>query len=324
VNTAVLQIDDLRVEVDRSGAPAMAVDGVSLEVQRGECLGLVGESGAGKTLTLRAAIGLLPPGVRVLGGELRLRGIPYRASHARGREIGMVFQEPTAALNPLMRVGDLIKEGLRTSGLKARGAERKVIGLMEEVGISDPERRARSWPHELSGGQRQRVAIAMALAAEPSVLLCDEPTTALDVTVQERILELLDRLRVQRELAIVFVTHNLAVIDRISRRLAVMYAGRVVECGPTDQLLKGPQHPYTARLLACLPRVDRKRQLLDIPGDPPDPTAYPAGCRFHPRCTHARLDCTHAPYLLADTQTGRQSACIHWAGLQDRLEREST
>jgi oligopeptide/dipeptide ABC transporter ATP-binding protein len=259
-----------------------------------------------------------------VGGELRLRGVPYRASLARGREIGMIFQEPAAALNPLMRVGDLIKEGLRTRGLKGRGAGAELIGLMEEAGISDPERSARAWPHELSGGQRQRVAIAMALAAEPSVLLCDEPTTALDVTVQQRILELLDRLRMQRDLAIVFVTHDIAVIDRISHRLAVMYAGRVVESGPADELLNAPQHPYTARLLACLPRVDRKRQLLDIPGAPPDPSAYPAGCRFHPRCTHARPDCANAPYVLADTQTGRQSACIHWAGLQEQLEREST
>jgi oligopeptide/dipeptide ABC transporter ATP-binding protein len=324
VSAAVLEIDDLHVETAGSGAAAMVVDGVSLEVQPGECLGLVGESGAGKSLTLRAAIGLLPPGVRAVGGELRLRGVPYRASLARGREIGMIFQEPAAALNPLMRVGDLIKEGLRTRGLKGRGAGAELIGLMVEAGISDPERSARAWPHELSGGQRQRVAIAMALAAEPSVLLCDEPTTALDVTVQQRILELLDRLRMQRDLAIVFVTHDIAVIDRISHRLAVMYAGRVVESGPADELLNAPQHPYTARLLACLPRVDRKRQLLDIPGAPPDPSAYPAGCRFHPRCTHARPDCANAPYVLADTQTGRQSACIHWAGLQEQLEREST
>ncbi|HEY7892228.1 MAG TPA: ABC transporter ATP-binding protein [Solirubrobacteraceae bacterium] len=324
MSAAVLEIDDLHVETAGSGAAAMVVDGVSLEVQPGECLGLVGESGAGKSLTLRAAIGLLPPGVRAVGGELRLRGVPYRASLARGREIGMIFQEPAAALNPLMRVGDLIKEGLRTRGLKGRGAGAELIGLMVEAGISDPERSARAWPHELSGGQRQRVAIAMALAAEPSVLLCDEPTTALDVTVQQRILELLDRLRMQRDLAIVFVTHDIAVIDRISHRLAVMYAGRVVESGPADELLNAPQHPYTARLLACLPRVDRKRQLLDIPGAPPDPSAYPAGCRFHPRCTHARPDCANAPYVLADTQTGRQSACIHWAGLQEQLEREST
>jgi oligopeptide/dipeptide ABC transporter ATP-binding protein len=323
VSGAALQIDDLHVQAGGSGAPAMVVDGVSLEVHRGECLGLVGESGAGKSLTLRAAIGLLPPGVRAVGGEFRLRGVPYRASLARGRDIGMVFQEPTAALNPLMRVGDLIKEGLRTRGLKGRSADRELIGLMEEAGISDPERRARSWPHELSGGQRQRVALAMALAAEPSVLLCDEPTTALDVRMQERMLARLDRLRTQRELAIIFVTHDLAVIDRISHRLAVMYAGRVLESGPTDQLLKGPQHPYTARLLACLPHVDRKRQLLEIDGRPPDPSAYPAGCRFHPRCSHARSDCTVAPYLLADTETDRQSACIHWAGLREQLERES-
>ncbi len=319
----VLQIDDLHVEADRSGAPAVVVDDVSLELQRGECLGLVGESGAGKSLMLRAAIGLLPPGVRVLRGEFRLRGVPYRASLARGREIGMVFQEPAAALNPLMRVGDLIKEGLRGRGLKGRGADRELTALMEEAGICDPERRARSWPHELSGGQRQRVAIAMALAADPSVLLCDEPTTALDVTVQERILELLDRLRVQRGLAIVFVTHDLAVIHRISHRLAVMYAGRIVESGPTDQVLKGPQHPYTARLLACVPLLDRKRELLEIPGDPPDPSAYPAGCRFHPRCAHARSDCADAPYVLDVTGAGRQSACIHWARLQGQLERES-
>lgn len=234
----------------------------------------------------------------------------------------MIFQEPKAALNPLMRVGDLIAEGLRGRGVRGKGARAEVIALLEEVGIADAERRLRSWPHELSGGQRQRVAIAMALAAEPAVLLCDEPTTALDATVQERILELLDRLRLQRELAIVFVTHDIAVIDRISQRVAVMYAGRVVESGPTGGLLKAPQHPYTARLLACLPLVDRKRQLQQIPGDPPDPSAYPAGCRFHPRCDHARLDCTNAPYLLADTQTGRQSACVRWPEIESLLAEE--
>jgi oligopeptide/dipeptide ABC transporter ATP-binding protein len=234
----------------------------------------------------------------------------------------MIFQEPKAALNPLMRVGDLIAEGLLGRGHRGSAARAEVIALLDEVGIADAQRRLRSWPHELSGGQRQRVAIAMALAAQPAVLLCDEPTTALDTVVQQRILELLDRLRRTRELAIVFVTHSLAVIERISHRVAVMYAGRIVEQGPADEVLARPRHPYTARLLANLPSLERARVLPGLEGKPPDPRAYPLGCRFHPRCDHVIDDCLAAPYTLHDSGGSRQSACVRSSEIEPLLAAE--
>jgi oligopeptide/dipeptide ABC transporter ATP-binding protein len=293
---------------------AHPVDGVTFAVGAGECLGLVGESGSGKSLTLRAALGLLPPAATVTAGELRLDGKAYKPADVRGHGISMIFQEPMSALNPLMRAGDLIGEALRASGTKGAAGRRRAVALMDDVGIPDPERRARAWPHELSGGMRQRVMIAMALAGEPRVLLCDEPTTALDVTVQDQILGLLDRLRRERGLAIVFVTHNLALVDRVAQRLAVMYAGRVIETGAVGPVLAEPRHPYTARLLGCVPELDGPAVRLDtIPGRPPDPRDYPTGCRFAPRCSHVREDCTAAPYRAEPTtDPARLSACIHW------------
>jgi oligopeptide/dipeptide ABC transporter ATP-binding protein len=316
----VLEVADLRVSARSGAGRTTPVDGVSFEVARGECLGIAGESGAGKSLTLRAVIGLLPASVELSAGSVRVGARHYGPSEARGRQIGMIFQEPKLALNPLMRVGDLIGEGLRSRGVRGAQAKRQTLELLGEVGIEDPQLRVHCWPHELSGGQGQRVAIAMALAAQPAVLLCDEPTTALDVTVQEQILSLLDRLRVERELAIVFVGHNLAVLARLSHRLAVMYAGRIVEQGSTAELLRGPQHPYTAHLLNCvrLPERADHRMIAAFAG-PPNPGAYPIGCRFRPRCRYARESCREAPYELAPTGPGRQSACIHWAQIQSEL-----
>jgi oligopeptide/dipeptide ABC transporter ATP-binding protein len=311
MTATVLQIDDLHVEVDRSGAPAMAVDGVSLEVDRGECLGLVGESGAGKSLTLRATIGLLPPGTHLARGVVRVAGRPYERGGGKPR-IGMVFQEPKASLNPLMRVGDLIKEGLRVRGIRGAPAAAAALALLAEVDIDDPELRVRSFPHELSGGQRQRVAIAMALAAEPAVLLCDEPTTALDATVQEQILKLLARVRAERDLALVFVSHDLSVIANVSSRIGVMYAGRVLEHGPTAEVLGAPSHPYTASLIASLPRIDSRVRVSAIPGERPRPERWPTGCRFNPRCSYAQPDCASADYELADCGANHKTACIHW------------
>ena len=322
MSTAVLRVDSLRVEVGSPSGTAFPVDGVTLDVARGECLGLVGESGVGKSLTLRAIVGLLPPGARLHSGSVTLGGLPYRRATGPDRAIGMIFQEPKAALNPLMRVGELIAEGLRSRGFRGKAAKAEVIGLMEEVGIADAERRLPSWPHELSGGQRQRVAIAMALAAAPAVLLCDEPTTALDTIIERRLLDLLDRLRSERELSIVFVTHSLAVIERISHRVAVMYAGRIVEQGPSDEVLVRPRHPYTARLLANLPSLERPKALVGLSGDPPDPRAYPVGCRFHSRCDYAIDDCLLAPYTLADSGQSRQSACVRWPEIEPLLAEE--
>jgi oligopeptide/dipeptide ABC transporter ATP-binding protein len=324
MTAALLEVRELSLRTGRRPRETTVVDRVSLEVRRGECVGLVGESGAGKSLTLRAIIGLLPTAVYLDHGEVLLDGRPYRPRSREGSaRIGMVFQEPKAALNPLMRVGDLIGEGLRGRGLRRAAVRDGAVALMDEVGIDDAARRLRAWPHELSGGQRQRVAIAMALAAEPSVLLCDEPTSALDVTVQERILELLDRLRVQRDLAILFVTHDIAVIGRLAGRVALMYAGRIVEQGPTAAVLARPQHPYTARLLASLPRIDEARPLRALSGDPPGPGEWPEGCRFHPRCTYVKPDCLKAPYELQSSGRDRQSACIRSSEIERELERES-
>ncbi len=312
-----LEVDGLRVELGKGAGAVRLVDGVSFSVAPGECLGLVGESGCGKSMTLRAVLGLLPEGGRVAAGELRLHGSAYDPRRIRGSGIAMIFQEPQTALNPLVRAGDLIAEAARARGLSRRDARRKAVALMEEVGIADAERRRRAWPHELSGGQRQRIMIAMALAAEPSVLLCDEPTTALDVTIQDQIITLLDRLRRDRGLAMVFVTHNLALLGRIAERIAVLYAGRVVETATSDELIRHPRHPYTAALLRCLPQLDgTAERLTAIPGQPPDPRAVPPGCRFATRCAFVRDECSAADPPLLDVADAHRSACIRWRELE--------
>jgi oligopeptide/dipeptide ABC transporter ATP-binding protein len=307
--------------VGRSGHPVTPVQQVSLTVGEGEALGLVGESGCGKTLTLRAIAGLLPRGGTTTG-QLRLGldgGEPqaYDPEKQRGRGIAMIFQEPMTALNPTMRAGDLIAEPMRVRGISRAAARRRAIELMGQVGIPDAARRARAWPHEFSGGLRQRVMIAAALATEPQLLLCDEPTTALDTIVQDQILELIAEQKRERNLSVVFVTHDLAVVAKISERIAVMYAGQIVETGLTGEVLSRPGHPYTEALLRSVPSFEQRAgRLSGIPGHPPDPHAFPAGCRFADRCEYAQPDCrTRAPTLtpLAQAQfgEGHRSACLH-------------
>jgi oligopeptide/dipeptide ABC transporter ATP-binding protein len=318
MSDSVLEIEELRVEIRRAETTIVPIDSVSLALRRGECLGIVGESGSGKTLTLRALIGLLPRGGRIARGTMRFRPTAtaplaaYDPAAIRGRGMAMVFQEPAAALNPVLRAADLIAEGLVVNGgLKHRDARRQAISLMRNVGIPDPERRARAWPHELSGGLRQRLLIAMALAGEPQVLLCDEPTTALDVTVQDQILGLLDRVRKERGVSIIFVTHDLAVVRQIADKVAVMYAGRIAEYGSTDQVLRDPHHPYTHGLLDAALSVDGpKGRLTSIPGAPPDPAHPPSGCRFWPRCSHALHECQAAPHSLRSIGPRHFTACI--------------
>jgi oligopeptide/dipeptide ABC transporter ATP-binding protein len=317
----VLVLEDVSVSVGRSGHPVTPVQQVSLTVGEGEALGLVGESGCGKTLTLRAIAGLLPRGGTTTG-QLRLGldgGEPqaYDPEKQRGRGIAMIFQEPMTALNPTMRAGDLIAEPMRVRGISRAAARRRAIELMGQVGIPDAARRARAWPHEFSGGLRQRVMIAAALATEPQLLLCDEPTTALDTIVQDQILELIAEQKRERNLSVVFVTHDLAVVAKISERIAVMYAGQIVETGLTGEVLSRPGHPYTEALLRSVPSFEQRAgRLSGIPGHPPDPHAFPAGCRFADRCEYAQPDCrTRAPTLtpLAQAQfgEGHRSACLH-------------
>lgn len=315
----VLEVRRLRVAIRRHRAVVAPVDDVSFTVDPGEALGLVGESGAGKSLTLRALVGLLPEHGRVVGGELLYRPAggdlgPYRPENVRGRGMAMVFQEPMTALNPLLRVGSLLAEALRGRGGGRASCHRRAIGLLHEVGVPDPERQLRTYAHQLSGGLRQRVMIAMALATEPRVLLCDEPTTALDVTVQDQVLRLIDRLREKRNLAVVFVTHDLAVIAEVCDRVAVLYAGRIVETGPVSAVFGTPRHPYTDGLVRAQPQFDRPASVLSgIGGTPPEPGAFPTGCRFHPRCALAREDCAAAEHELfrVGAGDGHSTACIH-------------
>jgi oligopeptide/dipeptide ABC transporter ATP-binding protein len=327
VSSAVLTVTGLEVSVARGPRRLLAVDDVGFEVPEGGSLGVVGESGSGKSLTLRALMALLPPSVRVERGVVELEGQPLPLSgpdarKARRRRLAMVFQDPLSGLDPVKEVGAQVAEVPRRVLGEPRAASwRRAVELLRMVGLPDPERHSRSFPHQLSGGMRQRVVIAMALASEPKVLLCDEPTTALDVTVQAQVLELLDDLRHRLGVAVVFVSHDLAVVRQVCDQLAVMYAGRFVETGPAGDVLDRPSHPYTAGLLEAVVDLDEpNRAPQAIPGTPPDLAHLPPGCPFAPRCRFASLDCTLAPPALTPlggegpaqaTMVTRATRCIH-------------
>src|SRR5467141_2950718 len=302
----LLRVEGLEVEFNLARGVLRAVDGASFEVQPGEALGIVGESGSGKTMALRALVGLLPRTARITAGTVEIDGVDVTAAgeerrrELRGRTVSMIFQEPMTALNPVMRVGDQIAETpLVRLGLSRRAAHVRALELMRLVGIPDPVRRAEAYPHELSGGMRQRVMIAIALSADPKLILCDEPTTALDVTIQDQILKLLASLRDELGVSIIFVSHDLAVIAQTCQRVAVMYAGQVIETGPVETVFREPRHPYTLSLLRSVPDIDDVRELLStIPGAPPDLAAPPSGCRFHPRCSFVQRDCVEGSFPL--------------------------
>jgi oligopeptide/dipeptide ABC transporter ATP-binding protein len=322
-----LTVRDLHVAVRRSGQ--QLVRGVSFDVEPGSSFGFVGETGSGKSLTCRAVISLLPPGLQASGGILyggnRLSGLSKRElAGVRGRTISMIFQDPLAALNPMMRVGDAIVQVLRAHARPGRGglhrgaSAREAIELLERVGISDPARRSRLYPHEFSGGMRQRVAIAMALAARPSLLIADEPTSALDVVVQAGILSLLDQLRREDGVSLILVSHDFGVISGACDQLAVMYAGQIVEQGPTLKVLSKPAHPYTAGLLASLPQPGRTTPLVPITGSVPDAASIGTGCAFAPRCHLVTDKCRGAPIpLLEVAAPDRVSRCLRWADVRE-------
>jgi peptide/nickel transport system ATP-binding protein/oligopeptide transport system ATP-binding protein len=319
VSESVVRVDDLTVEFALAHGTLRPVDGASFEVAAGEALGIVGESGSGKTMTLRALLGLLPRSARITSGTVEIDGVDVTHSSAdrlralRGKTASMIFQEPMTALNPVMRVGDQIAETpLVRLGYSRRRAEERALELMRLVGIPDPVRRARAFPHELSGGMRQRVMIAIALSGEPKLLLCDEPTTALDVTIQDQILKLLESLQRELGVSLIFVSHDLAVIAQTCNRVAVMYAGQVVETGSVDQVFREPHHPYTLGLLRSVPDFDVVREhLSSIPGTPPDLASLPAGCRFRPRCGFAQPDCAEQPIPLIAFGSGRAARCLY-------------
>ncbi len=316
----VLQLSDLTVS---AGVVALVQD-VSLQVQAGETLCLVGESGCGKSLTCLAAMGLLEPPLAVQAGSVRMFGqevVGLRESalnQLRGRDVAMIFQNPGMSLNPVHRVGDQVAEALVAhGGLGAGAAKRRAIELLAEVGIPDPARRYRSYPHEISGGMGQRVMIAMAVACRPRLLFADEPTTALDVTIQAQILRLLGGLARESGMALVFVTHDLGVVAEIADRVAVMYAGRIVETAPVDTLFRRPQHPYTRALMACRVGANRRVGLLPaIEGTVPLAGQRPPGCAFAPRCPQAAPVCATVPPLLP---TGAEAAAAcHFAETASR------
>jgi oligopeptide/dipeptide ABC transporter ATP-binding protein len=289
-----------------------AVDGVSLRLEAGKTLCLVAESGSGKSVTALSIARLLPcPPAVYVGGEIQLAGrnvfemSSRELQEVRGGVVGYVFQEPSASLNPVMRVGRQIEEGLKLHRPE-RATQAEVIRLLKLAGIPAPESRIRDYPFQLSGGMQQRVMIAMALAAEPQLLIADEPTTALDVTIQAQILDLLRELQQRLGMAILLITHNLGIVGGMADDLAVMYAGQVVEQGPAEAVLRRPLHPYTAALIQSVPRLGaRAKRLTTIPGTVPQPGRFPPGCRFYPRCPQARPPCDTRPPELTEVEPGR-------------------
>ncbi len=317
----LLEVRNLIVDLPSAAGWIRPVNEVSLQLAPAESLGLVGESGSGKTMLALALMGLLPPGARVAGsavlerggvGEKNLVQLSEKAWRAvRGREIAMIFQEPMTSLNPVMRIGAQIAEAIRAheSALSRDEARNRLLEALRRASVLEPEVRAEQFPHQLSGGLRQRAMIAMALAAGPKLLIADEPTTALDVTVQKQILDLLDRLRRELNLGLVFITHDLGVVARVADRVAVMYAGRIVEAGPAAEVLCAPRHPYTQGLLAASPSLE-KRKLTPIPGTVPQLTALPPGCAFEPRCGFRRSECTVAVPELRNASANHAARCV--------------
>jgi oligopeptide/dipeptide ABC transporter ATP-binding protein len=307
-DTPLLAVRGLEVTFVTARGRLEAIRGVDLTVRAGETLGVVGESGCGKSVTMLAVMGLLPPHVRVTGSirfaGMELAGRPQRElAKLRGARIGMIFQDPMTALNPVLTIGAQIAEAIRIhdAAVSAKRAAERAVEMLKLVAIPFPERRALQYPHELSGGMRQRAMIAMAMANEPELLIADEPTTALDVTVQAQIIELLRQLQASHGMGLVLISHDLGIVAGTADRVAIMYAGRIVEHGAVEDIFDRPRHPYTRGLLASLPKIDsRSARLTAIEGAPPSLAARPSGCAFHPRCRHAVESCAKQEPTLRD------------------------
>lgn len=325
----LLEVKDLKTYFFTREGTVHAVDGISYTVDQGETLGVVGESGCGKSVGALSLMRLIPePPGRIVSGEVIFEGrdlvtLPEREMRSiRGNDISMIFQDPMTSLNPVLRIGNQLAESTRLHlGLSRKEADDRSVELLEAVGLPDPRRRLKDHPHQFSGGMRQRVMIAMALSCEPKLLIADEPTTALDVTIQAQILDLLERLQDRFGMSILLITHDLGVVAGVSDNIVVMYAGKLVERASAEELFANPQHPYTEALLASIPRLDEegRKQLANIPGLPPDLVAPPPGCSFHPRCSHATEKCwTVEPVLAAyDGQLGHLVSCWHYRDLRE-------
>lgn len=311
---AIVEVKDLRVHFQTAAGVVQAVRGIHFSLEKGQTLAIVGESGSGKSVTGRAIMGILAENARVEQGQILLDGTDLlslgerQLCPIRGNRIAMVFQDPLSSLDPVMRIGRQIMEVSRLKlGLSRRAARQKALALLREVGIRDPETCLRQFPHELSGGMRQRIVIAIALAADPEILICDEPTTALDVTIQDQILELLARLKRQRGLSMVFITHDFGVVANVADHIAVMYAGKIVEYGTSREIFYDPRHPYTKALLRAMPDLGTEGPLYAIPGSPPDMTCPPPGDAFAARDPEAMvIDHLRQPPEFAVSDT-------HWA-----------
>jgi oligopeptide/dipeptide ABC transporter ATP-binding protein len=318
----LLEVNDLQTQFKTRAGVVRAVDGVSFSIDRGELLAVVGESGCGKSITALSIMRLISAPGRIVGGSIKFDGEELltaresRMREIRGDDIAMIFQDPMTSLNPVYTVGEQIAEALRLHrGLSRKEAKKSAIDAMQEVSIPDPARRAEDYPHQLSGGMRQRVMIAMALACDPRVLIADEPTTALDVTIQAQILELLNELRRTRDLGVLLITHDLGVVAEVADRVAVMYTGRIVEHSPVSELFARPKHPYTEGLLRSVPKltsaeVGRQDRLETIEGTVPNPTALPPGCHFAPRCVHRMPRCTEGVIPLYQLENEVEVRCV--------------
>ena len=315
----LLDIRNLQLEFGTGQDAVRAVDGVSFTIAEGETLCLVGESGCGKSVSALSIARLVPtPPARYVGGEILLNGrdvlkMDQRELRSiRGGVVSYVFQEPSASLNPVFRVGNQIKESLKLHRPQF-ATDDEVIRLLKLVGIPAPESRIRDYPHQMSGGMQQRIMIAMALASEPKLLVADEPTTALDVTIQAQILELLRDLKARLRMSILLITHNLGIVGDIADRVAVMYAGQIVELSPARALLQRPLHPYTQALMNSVPQLGHEHERLQaIPGNVPNLGQFPSGCRFHPRCPKAQSDCSQKAAELVEVEPGRWVRCPYW------------
>ncbi len=316
---ALLEITDLTVGFADARGILLAADQVSLRLDSNQTLGLLGESGCGKSVTLRSVLGLVPYPGEVIAGRIAWRGQDLRGisrqemERIRGKEISMIFQDPTSCLNPVFTVGNQIVETLRSKlGMSARDAYHRAVELLAHVGIPSPEQRLALYPHQLSGGMRQRIMIAIAIACQPDLLLADEPTTALDVTIQDQILNLLASLQQETGMAMILVSHDVGVIAQNCDRVAIMYAGRIMEYGTAREVIRQPRHPYTRGLLAAVPTLERageRRPLTSIPGQPPNLADLPQGCPFQPRCPFVREACATIPAALDRSYPDHGSAC---------------
>lgn len=319
---ALMKIEGLKTYFFTEAGIVKAVDSVSFDVRKGESLGLVGESGSGKTVTALSALRIVPKPGRIVEGKIEFKGEDLvtksekEMQSIRGREIAIIFQDPSSSLNPIYNVETQLRDVLSAhETLSKEECRKKIVDLMNLVGIPEAEIRMREYPHQFSGGMKQRVAIARALALQPTLLFADEPTTALDVTIQAQVLDLLEDLKKKMGMSLVMITHDMGIIAKMTTRVVVMYAGNICEIAKTEDLYDHPRHPYTASLLAAVPRLDRKKTLSIIPGNIPNLIEPPSGCRFHPRCEYATEKCVEASPVLEEVEPEHFVACYEWKNL---------